>query len=285
MRWFSNPRHGIRDLTLAIALGSFFTLWLARKVAVSPEMAGLEMLVWLAVPALFAVLYLTLGRMWSTAGLGLRLRGNGGWFLLAATLPAALAGILLLLNQISGMVMLEPTAMKAGLVAGLSGLGVFAVKNVVEEFVFRGFLTGRFAATRLAGLQGHVLMGLIYASWHLVYWYTLLPQGKIAEVSGLSTHIFVVVGFMALTLQAILLGELRMVTGSIWAGWLLHTMNNAFFAGLVAANAVPRGDFTAMLFTPLDFGLVYAGIMAIIGLAIWRGRVRPMRQPPGDYDL
>ncbi len=274
MRWFSTPHRGIRDLTIAIIIGSIFSLWAGRQVAQNPEMAGLEMLGWLLEPVVFAALYLTLGRIWRSAGLGLRLRGNGGWFVLAATLPSSLSGVLLLVNQISGLAPLDPAALKAGAMVGLASLGVFAIKNIAEEFVFRGFLTGRFAKTRLAGLPGHVLTGLIWAMWHLVYWYTLLPEGKIAEVSGLSTHAFVLVGFVALTLQSILLGELRLVTGSIWAGWLLHTLNNAFLAGLVAAHAVPRGDLTAMLLTPVDFGLIYTGAMAIIGLFIWRARLR-----------
>lgn len=273
MRWFSTPHHGIRDLTIAIATGSVFTLWVGRKVTQSPELAGLDMLGWLAEPALFATIYLTLGRMWPSAGLIPRFRSNGGWFLLAATLPAALAGVLLLINQVTGLVVLTPEAMKAGALAGLAGLGVFALKNIVEEFIFRGFLTGRFAETRLAGLPGHVLTGLIWSLWHLVYWFRLLPEGKIAEVSGLSIPIFVGFGFVALTLQSILLGELRLVTGSIWAGWLLHTFNNGLFAGLVVANAVPRGNFTAMLLTPIDVGLVYTGAMAGIGVLIWRARL------------
>ena len=274
MRWFSTPHRGVRDLTIAIVISGIFTLWLGGRLEQSPDLAGLNLLGWLVEPAIFVAIYLTLGGIWPRAGMIPRFRGNGGWFLLAATLSATLAGILLLINQVTGLVELSPAAMKAGAMVGLTSIGVFAVKNVVEEFIFRGFLTGSFAETRLAGLLGHVLTGLIWAVWHLVYWYTLLPEGKIAEVSGLSTHALVLIGFIALPLQSILLGELRLITGSIWPGWLLHTLNNAFMAGLVAANAVPRGNFTAMVFTPVDIGLVYTGSMAIIGLFMWRARLR-----------
>lgn len=273
MQWFSKPQDGVRDLTVAIVLSSLATVWLGRAIDDAPALAGLDMLGWLAGPALFAIVYLTLGRQWGTAGLVPRLRGNGQWFLLAATLPSSIAGTFLLVNQVTGLVTLTPSAAKTGAVAGLAGLAVFALKNVVEEFVFRGFLTGRLAHTRLAGLPGHVLTGLIWSCWHIVYWVTLLPEGTIDRVSGLPTSAFVAVGFVALTLQSILLGELRMVTGSIWAGWLLHTLNNALLTGLVAANAVPRGDLTAMIMTPVDFGLLYTGCMAVIGYFIWRTRV------------
>lgn len=273
MRWFASPRRGIEVLALAIVLGGIFTLWFGGKIGQSPELAGLDLLSWLLVPAIFAAIYLTFGRIWRSAGLSPRLRGNGRWFLLAATLPVAISGVLVVISWLGGLITVTFGAMTAGAAAGAAGLGVFAAKNVIEEFIFRGFLTGRFAETRLAGLPGHVLTGLLWATWHLVYWFTLLPEGKIDEVSGLSTPVFVAFGFVALTFQSILLGELRLVTGSIWAGWLLHTINNVLLAGLVAANAVPRGDFVAMLVTPVDFGLIYTGGMALVGLFVWRWRV------------
>lgn len=273
MRRFATPLRGITDLAIVLIALNAFLFWLSKSIDQRPEMAGLDFLLWLAVPAAFCALYLSLGRIWPSAGLMPKLKGQGAWFLFALAIPMPLAGVLLLVNQVFGVVSLDPDLMASGALIGLASLAGLFVKNIVEEFIFRGFLTGRFAHTVSAGLQGHLLTGVLWSLWHVVYWTALLPESKIAEISGLSTPLFVIVGFAALCLQSILLGELRLITGSIWAGVVLRTMNNAIFVWLVAAQAVPHGRITAILFTPIDIGLIYSGLMALVGVVLWRRRL------------
>lgn len=282
MHRFAHPRHGIVDFAIAVAAGSLAVYGIAGFVAGDPSRAGLDLLAWLLFPALVAALYLTLGRTWAKAGLSLRIAPNTRWFALAALLPLALTLGLFLLATALGLIAPEPGATATALSVALASLAGFAAKNVAEEFAFRGYLTGRFAETVLAGLPGHVLTGLIWAGWHIVYWSALQPEGRIAELSGLPVPAFVALGITVLVLQSVLYGELRLVTGSIWAGVLLHTLNNAGLAGLAAAGAVARGSLPAMLVTPVDFGLVYAGAMALVGLAIWRRRAAPGAAQPGS---
>lgn len=275
MRRFANPSQGITDLVLLLIGLNAGLYWFSKEIDQRPDLAGLDFLLWLAVPCLFIVVYLTFGRLWFSAGLlpVTKGRGQGGWFLLAVFLPMGLAGGLLLLNQLFGLVTLKPDTLADGAMVGLLSLSGFFVKNIVEELIFRGFLTDRFAQTVLAGGQGHLLTGMIWAFWHLTYWTVMLPAGRLAEVSGLPVPAFVLVGFVALSLQSILLGELRLITGSIWAGVILHTLNNALFAGLVAAQAVPLGNLFTALMTPIDIGLIYTALMAGIGLWMWRKRL------------
>jgi len=273
MQRFAKPSRGITDLAVLLIALNAFLFWFSKSIDQRPEMAGLDFLLWLAAPAAFCALYLSLGRIWPSAGLMPKLKRHGAWFLFALTLPMTLAGVLLLVNQLFGVVSLDPDLMASGVLIGLASLAGLFVKNIAEEFIFRGFLTGRFAHTVSAGLQGHLLTGVLWSLWHVVYWTALLPVGKIAELSGLSTPLFVIVGFVALSLQSILLGELRLITGSIWTGVVLHTMNNAMFAWLVAAQAVPHGGLKAILLTPIDIGLIYSGQMALIGVALWRRRL------------
>ena len=273
MSRFSDPIKSIKDISFVICISGFVLLAFHNWAAPQPELAGLDFLGWLAVPALFVVLYLTLGRGWRFAGIVPALRGQARWYLFALTLPPILAGILLLVNHMTGLVELTSSGLEYGLTVGLSGLATLFIKNIVEELIFRGFFTGYFSKTSLAGIKGHVLTGLIWSTWHLVYWFALLPEGKIEEVSGLSAPSFVIVGYVALTLHAILFGELRLITGSILVGVILHTVNNVLLIGLVAAAAVPKGTLTAMILTPVDFGLLYAGALAFIGVLIWKKRI------------
>ena len=273
MRRFSVPSRGVSDFVVLLIALNVFLYWVSSTIDDRPELAGVDFLLWLLVPVVFTIAYLTLGRTWSSAGLRPKIRGQGYWFLFAVTLPIGLSALLLLANQLLGLVTLRSEQLSTGVMIGLAGLSGLFVKNIAEEFVFRGFLTGRLAQTVGAGLQSHLLTGVIWSFWHLVYWTVMLPEGKIAEVSGLPMLVFVMAAFAALSFQSVLLGELRLATGSIWAGVVLHTMNNAIFASLVAAQAVPLGDLRAALLTPIDIGLVYAGLMGLIGFMLWRRRL------------
>lgn len=274
MRRFSVPSKGIGDLAILMIAMNALLYWLNKTIDQRPDLSGLDFLLWLGIPFIFTITYLTLGRLWSTAGLAPKFQGLGIWFLFAFLLPAALASSLLLTNLLLGSVTLPSDLGAKSAMVGLVGVSGLFIKNIFEEFIFRGFLTGRFSQTVGAGLQGHILTGAIWSFWHLVYWTAMLPQDQIAEISSLPLSVFVLVGFVALTSQSILLGELRLVTGSIWAGVVLHTMNNAIFAWFVAAKAVPLGGLTAAWLTPVDIGLVYSGLMGLIGLRLWRWRLR-----------
>lgn len=111
-------------------------------------------------PAIFVAIYLTLAKKWKTVGLSLQIKKLKYWFLFALCLPLVLSGLLLLTNHITGYVELEPEAMRNGAMIGLAGLGIFIFKNILEEFVFRGFLTTRFAETNIGRINGHILTSL-----------------------------------------------------------------------------------------------------------------------------
>lgn len=275
---FANPFYAIKDVTIAIIFSSataliFHFFWPESD----KQFSELDMLGWLLEPAIFATLYLTIGKNWANAGLSLPTKSQALWFLFALCLPTSLSGIMLLINHITGYLTLEPAAIYQISAIGISLIATMLLKSTIEEFVFRGFLTGHFAQMGYGRLKGHLLTGLIWAVWHLTYWFTLIPADKITNISGLPLPIFAILGFITLPLQSILLGELRLITGSIWAGVMLQTLSHIFLASMITANALPQGNFIAILLTPTNFGILYSSIYALIGLTLWRHHTTKIR--------
>jgi membrane protease YdiL (CAAX protease family) len=104
-----------------------------------------------------------------------------------------------------------------------AAFGASMVKNIFEEFAWRGYLTPRFAELGLSRLSNHLLTGLIWGAWHIPYWVFFLNRAELRSQTPLGLGMFVPLALAMLLLQAITYEELRLRSGSTWPAWLLHT--------------------------------------------------------------
>lgn len=85
----------------------------------------------------------------------------------------------------------------------------------------------------------------------------------------------ILTALITLPLQSFLYAELRLVSGTVWTAWLLHTLANAF------GYALAMGGFTVMsrgilynLFTPGTEGILYSALLFLAGIWLHRRRMR-----------
>lgn len=271
MNRFANPVTIIRDFTLFMWVMGGLAAWMTLSQPEGAPLAELAPLVWLAGPMLLVVTYMVAGKWGGAAGFGLRPVAAAGWHGLAIALPLGLGGILLVFSLALGASIGGPIDPVAA--AGFVGIIVTTlIKNVFEEIYWRGLLTTQFARTGLPRLAGHLLTGLIWASWHLPYWLVLLSPAEIASASGLSVTAFIIIGFIILPLQAVLYGEIRLRSKSIWPGYILHTLANLFAFALPLFGFVRLDGLLNVLISPETHGVLYALIFAAIGLYLIRRR-------------
>ena len=271
MNRFANPVAVIRDFTLFMLACGGVAAWMKLSQPAGAPLAELAQLVWLAGPMLLVIVYMIAGKWGSAAGFGLRPIAAAPWYGLAIAAPLVfgfvLLGIVLLFGaQLGGPV--DPVA-----AAAFGGLVVVTlIKNVFEEIYWRGVLTTQFARTGLPRIAGHLLTGLIWASWHLPYWLVFLSPEDIFAASGLTPALFVIIGFIILPLQAVLYGELRLRAKSIWPGYVLHTVSNLFAFSLPLFGFVRIKGLANILISPETHGLVFALACAGLGLLLARRR-------------
>ncbi len=242
----------------------------AAGIGASPQ-GGLGMLIWLVLPALTAAGLITRAHDWRSTGLWPK-RQVAVALAIALAAPLAVAAVFLCLSLIAGTAHLGPVGAGAMLNAALSVAAMTAVKNIFEEFSWRGFLTPRFARAGVPDLLADMLTGLIWWSWHLAYWFLFLPPTVIAAETGLAPWSLALAGLVALPLQAVFFGELMRRGGSFWAPWLAHMALNLFTTALITSGLVVSAGSNLAL-SPGSQGLGGAVALALLGLWLRRRRL------------
>jgi membrane protease YdiL (CAAX protease family) len=245
--------------------------WLNAAVPSPSPQQSLGLLLWLIAPLLSALLLRWLGKDgWRDFGLRLNLRGHLAEYALAlgiyplcialaVGLGAALGGV-----SLEGLASQGAAALVPVLVAGFVG-SLF--KNVFEEFAWRGYLTPRFQALGLGRLQNHLLTGLIWGLWHIPYWLFFLGAGLVDEISQVGMFWFIVLALLGIFPTAIVYGELRLRSGSLWPAFLAHNITNAISGPLLLEGFVRLNDpLGEVVFSPNPGGLVMMALFWAVGL-------------------
>lgn len=267
-------RRNLLIFTLVTLSGGWIGVALDRLTEAPDPQQGLGILLWIIGPMTTALLLRALGGDgWRDAGLRPHLRAGWRWYAMAFLLFPLVSLLLFGLGPLVGAFSWAEFAARGGLGAFASLVGVAFlssfVKNIFEEFAWRGYLTPRFAALGLPPLLNHLLTGLIWAGWHLPYWLFIVD---VQAFTSLSTPAFVVSGAFTLVVTAITYGELRLLSQSVWPAVILHSVANAITATLLLDGFVALQGLRGVLFSPGNDGILHSIVFALLGLALYRYR-------------
>ena len=140
--------------------GGWLGIWLNGVTGnTQPPMQSLGALVWLTTPALSGILLRALGGDgWKDSGFGLNLLSGWKWYLVAILVYPLAALLTFGLGALLGIVSADGFAAQ-GFSAYLSAAGIMLVgslmKNIFEEFAWRGYLTPRLEAAGVHPLLNH----------------------------------------------------------------------------------------------------------------------------------
>jgi membrane protease YdiL (CAAX protease family) len=166
-----------------------------------------------------------------------------------------------------------------GFGAYLSAVGIVFVgslmKNFFEEFAWRSYLTPRLDAAKVHPLLNHLIVGILWWSWHLPYYYYLLDKAVLESFLTTSLPVFLFIALIVLFPSAILFGELRLLSKSTWTVFLLHNIINAVSLPLVMNGFIKVNDgIVGTFFTPTSEGIVVNILLGLVGLALYQYRMK-----------
>lgn len=272
----------IRNLVIftVVAWGSgFLGIAIDRLDPPQNPMEGLGALIWLISPLAANLLLRSLGGDgWKDFGFKLNFRESWIWYLVALLIVPLITIITLGLGVFFGAVSLTGFAQKgfyAFLPLMFTVFMTVMVKNIFEEFAWRGYLTPRFEAIKMHPFVNSILTGFIWAGWHVPYYLYFLDRAVFREHTSLSVPAFILLAFLLLPFHALAYGELRLLSKSIWTVWLLHTVANTISLSLISQGFVTlKTDFTGVLLSPGTEGIVHSLLMGLIGFAMYQYRMR-----------
>lgn len=231
---------------------------------------GPGMLVWLVLPALTGLGLRTWGGDgWQDAGFKPAFRGNGSGYLLALVLFPACLAILLGIGFATGWI---TPGVNGGIQRIFSVVAVALlpnfVKNLFEEFAWRGYLTPRLNALGVPAMKGYALVAVVWFTWHLPYFLFFLDRSLLQRYTSLEVVPFLLLGFIGMLPASVVYGELRLATGSVWPLVLLHTIQNALVPGIVLEGIIrvaPQGSaWVAPGGESLGMALLFTGVGSLL---------------------
>ena len=260
--------------TLVTLSCGWIAVWINRQIPSPSPQQSLGLLFWLVAPMLTGLLLRGFGKDgWRDFGLRLNLKGNLGWYALALLVYPVTILLTLGLGAAFGVVSIAGLSSKGfGALLPVFAIGFVGslVKNIGEEFAWRGYLTPRFKALGLNDLTNHLLTGLIWGLWHIPYWLFFLGSAVINSYTSLGVTGFILLAFIGIFPTALVLGELRLKTGSLWPAYLAHNVTNAISAQLVVEGFIKLSPKAEIFFSPNTDGLVMMLLFFVLGFWMLR---------------
>lgn len=144
------------------------------------------------------------------------------------------------------------------------------IKNIFEEFAWRGYLTPRLLERGRNDWMVYGISGLVWGLWHTAYYMVFLGDEYFLTSSRLQTLISeIIITFT----ESILFVELYRMTNSVWPCVILHSMQNAIPAALVATGAfIKCNGWRRGLLDPMT-GILSVVIPIVAGLIIRKWRI------------
>ncbi|MBK8420418.1 CPBP family intramembrane glutamic endopeptidase [Candidatus Villigracilis saccharophilus] len=149
-----------------------------------------------------------------------------------------------------------------------------AHENIFEEFAWRGYLTPRLDAAKVHPILNHLIVGILWWSWHLPYYYYFLDRSILISSITTSIPVFLAIGLLVLFPTAILFGELRLVSKSVWPVFVLHNVINALSMPLLINGFIKVNGPMAPIFTPTNEGIITSILFGAAGLMIYQYRMK-----------
>ena len=259
--------------------GGWLGIWLNNVTGnTQPPMQSLGVLVWLTTPALAGIFLRAFGGDgWQDSGFGLNLISGWKWYL-AAILVYPLAAILTFgLAALLGIASADGFAAQ-GIGAYFSIAGVmFAgslMKNFFEEFAWRGYLTPRLDAAKIHPMLNHLIVSILWMTWHLPYYYYYLDRATLNSAITTSVPVFILTGYIVMFPTAILFGELRLLSKSVWPLFILHNVINALSMPLLINGFIKLNGPLGFIFTPTNEGIITSILFGVTGWMLYQYRMK-----------
>jgi membrane protease YdiL (CAAX protease family) len=266
-------------VALFTAGGGWLGIWLNNVTGnTQPPMQSLGALVWLTTPALSGLLLRLIGGDgWKDSGFGLHLRSGGWkWYVLSLVAYPVIAlltgGLALAIGAISADGF-ATQGFSAYVPAVVTMLVASLMKNIFEEFAWRGYLTPRLEAAKVHPLVNHLIVGILWWSWHISYYFYYLDKATLQSFMTAPFPVFILLALVGLVPTAIFFGELRLASKSVWPAFILHDAINALSMPLIIGGFIKVNGPLGTVFTPTNEGILVSLLFGLAGLVLYRQRV------------
>lgn len=217
-------------------------------------------LIFIVSPLLISVLLRIFGRTgWSNAGL--RFSGSKNWYLVAVVALPLTFFIELLIGLVTGSVTAITNSLFSTILSKTSAnLLPWLMFAICEEFGWRGYFDPTLEKFGVRPLRRYLITGLLWAAWHVPY---ILAT---PDYTSLAPIYFAPLFIGSVLLMAIVYGELRRRTNSVWPLVVAHGISNALAYALLDKSVLHIDK--VVVFAPRPDSLLFIALWALFAWAL-----------------
>ncbi|HHK5533626.1 TPA: CPBP family glutamic-type intramembrane protease [Bacillus mobilis] len=220
---------------LIVLASGWIGVFLDSLLIDQPEGNSLGMGLWLILPFLASILLRIIGRDWNDFGIKPNLKGNFKWYFVAILIYPFVTLITICLALFFGVVNISNFEMSSlcSLIL-MSTIGNF-IKNIFEEFSWRGYSTPKLIELKLNDWFIYIISGLIWALWHAAYYLVFLPNEYFESISRLN---MLLSGCILMVSWSIMYVEIYRLTKSVWPCVIMHAIEDAVPTVLITITGI-----------------------------------------------
>lgn len=270
----SKQRRNLIVFCLVVLVSGWVGVFADKTIPNQENGGTLGMLIWLVVPFIASLLLRSFGKDgWNDTGLKPKLKGNLRWYLLSLFLfPVIILLIILVGVGINGVGFASFTAKSVIPLMVGSFVGQF-VKNIFEEFVWRGYLTGKLEKLGVSDWNIYIVVGIVWGLWHLPYNLVFIALADIQSIIPVNRIAFTLINLLTTFSLTIFYTELYRIVKSIWPSVLFHTISNMIVNSLFVGNFISITNGKEILLSPV-LGVIPLALYVLIGLALRKYRIK-----------
>lgn len=244
-----------------------------------PEGNSLGMGLWLVLPFLTGIVLQIINKDLKQIGAKPNFKNNLKWYAVSVLVFPCVTLVCIIAAKLMGALIVGEIELSALFVLMLTTFFANCIKNIFEEFAWRGCLVPYLEKTGMNDWFLYASSGLIWGMWHIAYYMFFLPDEYFTEISR---PMMVVVGIVTMIFWSPLFVELRRLTKSVWPCVILHSMEGAVPTMLFAtANVFRIKENYADMLDPIS-GIVPTALVFIIGLGLRSYRIKKIHQVVED---
>lgn len=262
------------NLTLFVFVtitAGIFGYLLDQILTEQPEGNSLGMGLWLVLPFLTGIVLQIINKDLKQIGAKPNFKNNLKWYAVSVLVFPCVMLVCIIAAKLMGGLIVGEIELSELFVLMLTTFFANCIKNIFEEFAWRGCLVPYLEKTGMNDWFLYASSGLVWGMWHITYYMFFLPDEYFTEISR---PMMVVVGIFMMIFWSPLFVELRRLTKSVWPCVLLHSMEDAVPTMLfVTANVFRIKEIYADMLDPIR-GIVPTAIVFIIGLGLRSYRIK-----------
>ena len=257
---------------IIVTLGcGWFGVFIDSILIDQPEGNSLGMGLWLILPLITSIILRIVNHDWKDAGIKLNFRKNWKWYLVSLLIYPLSMLLSVLIAFMFGKVEIKQMSFITYLPIILITIPGNIVKNIFEEFSWRGYLSPKLIALKLNDWVIYLITGFVWSFWHAAYYLVFLPDTYFEETTRFK---MLISGWIIMTCWSIMFVEIRRLTNSVWPCVIMHTIEDAVPTVLVAIEGyIVFSQSQRIWFDPIS-GILVNVIFVIIGLLLRAHRMK-----------